>query len=293
VGDNRINFMFPWKLYFCLLQVLFIWCCIRNQQKFALRICLAGVGLIIWPFLGSLLYKYLTYETILNSNYFPLIVISEILGPLMAFAGFIGLMVKKKFYRCLAGLSAVLLVTFLSFWVYISSQVAHLSLSKDRYCKMQFHQWYTGRCVLSYFDNGICLGTVILDNGFLTDPWAIFPGPDGKSVVCLSELDLTDAAFTVNFTKCSNQGVTIPMGLQDAVDRSDFEVRACTRKEVNFVENFIKTADSSVVAGCLRGGLTPSYTREDWVNYFRCATSPNDWRDPVLKDAKPQILPEN
>lgn len=188
------------------------------------------------------------------------------------------------------------LVTFVScalWWIYISWPVASVKLSEGRSCRMQFHQWYTGRCVLSYYENSTCLGTTKLALGLFTHPWAVFPGPEGKSAVCLSWLDNTYTAFAVDYSKGRRKKVVIPDKLQEAVDESDFEVRACSRREVEFVADFIRTTDSQLLSSVLRGGLEPNESREDVLRFLRWATEPNNYRDPVLKGAKPQILPEN
>jgi hypothetical protein len=172
----------------------------------------------------------------------------------------------------------------LAWWVYISVPVAHLSFSKDRYCTLEFHQWSTGRCVLSYDENGVCVGTVRLHSDLLNNPIAFFPGPDGESVVCLSDLDTMGVAFIVDFSKRDRNGVVIPERLRDpgeeSVDRSDFEVRACTRKEVDFVAQYIKTTDPKTLSNLVRWGTTAPQTRENMLNFLKFAT-----------DIKPKLPP--
>jgi hypothetical protein len=103
-------------------------------------------------------------------------------------------------------------------------------------------------------------------------PWAIFPGPDGNIAACFSELDTTYAVFTINFTKRNPQGVVIPEKLQEAVDHSDFEVRASTRKEISFVANYIKTADADQLSALLRGGLTSVQSRAGLLKFLIART---------------------
>jgi hypothetical protein len=192
----------------------------------------------------------------------------------------------------------IVLMLLVGWWAKVSMQVAHVTLSNDRYCTLQFHQWYTGKSILSYFENGTCVGVVQLNNDLFNDPLAMFPGPDGLSVVCLSWPDTFDAAFTVDFSKRSHDGVPIPKRLrldgQEAVDFSNFKVRACTPKEVEFVRHYIETADLKTFANCTRWGNSAA-TEEQRANTLRFLTwaiSPNNWQDPILKNAKPLILPE-
>jgi hypothetical protein len=178
-------------------------------------------------------------------------------------------------------------------WFYISSPVVNVSLSKNSYCKMQFNQWYTGRCMLYYYEDSVCIGRVKLGLGLFTHPLAVFPGSDGKTVVCFSRLDTTYAAFTVDFSKRIQQGTHIPAKLQDAVNYSNFEVRACTRQEVNFVADYIRTVDSNLLAKHLIGGETSEQSRANALLFLRYSTEEHNWHDPVLENAYPQILPEN
>jgi len=191
---------------------------------------------------------------------------------------------------------AVPFMIVLAGWIYFSLPVAHLSFSKDRRCEMEFHQWYTGRCILSYYENDVPVGTVRLHSDFFDNPIAFFPGPDGRSVICFSFLDTTYAAFTVDFTKRNQKGVYVPLLLrvpdEPVVDHSDFEVRACTAKEVAFVGHYIKTVDLATLSNLVRNGTTPE-TREDMLRHLAWSTHLPDRGDPVLKYAKPQILSEN
>ena len=195
-------------------------------------------------------------------------------------------------------LGVLVVLAIIAFWSYLSISVGRLALSKERRCELVFHEWLTGRCVLSYYENGICLGKVRLNNDIFITPQAFFPGPDGKSVVCLSWPDTFYAAFTVDFTKRNDKGVIIPPRLQlpgqEAVDFSNFEVRACTRKEVDFVYNYIKTVDLNTLSHLVRWSEwgTTEETREGMLRCLIWATTPRDYRDPVLKYAAPLILPE-
>jgi hypothetical protein len=190
----------------------------------------------------------------------------------------------------------LVVLAVLAFWGYISTPVARINFSKDRRCKLVFHELLTGNCVLSYYENNVCLGTVKLHSDFLNNPMAFFPGPSGECIVCLSYLDTTYAAFTVDLSKQSLKVGDIPPELrqpgQEAVDSSDFEVRACTRKEVDFVVKYIKSVDIRTLSNLVRGGLTEE-EREALLKSLIWATTSSNWRDPLLKYAKPQILPEN
>jgi hypothetical protein len=290
--------MLPWNLFFCLFEIVLIWCCIRNQGKLTLGLFLAGGFLLLLTFSPNI-YDILPFDEKDIVNIYIQIIVGR-LGLMMTIAGFVGLMVKKKSHPWVIGAFAVFMAIFLFGWVDLSSQVAHLSLSKNRSCKVEFCQWYSGRCVLSYYENGVCVGTAEMDMGAFTHPWMAFPGQDGKSVIFFSELDTTSAVFTVDFTKWNPQGVAIPDRLQDVVNRSDFEVRACTKKEVNYVADYIAMAKLTTLSD-LRGGgptwgaasargnsphLMPE--REFLLNYLKYATS-----DGRLYGADSQILPEN
>jgi len=181
-------------------------------------------------------------------------------------------------------------------WSYMSIPVAQISLSENRHCSLVFHEFLTGKCVLSYYKNNTRVGTVVLHSDLLNNPLAIFPGPDGQTVVCLSDLDTFQAAFTIDLTNQNNNGVAIPDWLrkpdQEAVDRSDFLVRACTKNEVEFVANYIKTANMASLSNCVRWGASRE-TREAYREFLICATTPHDWRDSLLKHASPLMLPQN
>lgn len=215
-----------------------------------------------------------------------LLLIIVVVPSLFVFGGYILSFQSHLFQDSGARLFAYFCALYLAGWIYVSIPVSHFSFSKDRYCKMEFHQWLTGRCVLSYYENSVCVGTVRLHSDLLNNPVAFFPGMDGESVVCFSYLDTTWAAFTVDFTKQDNNGVVIPERLRDpgqeAVDRSDFEVRACTRKEVNFVEQYIKTVDSNTLSNLVIRGSTAPETRRNLLTFLVMAS-----------DMKPQMPPEN
>ena len=200
---------------------------------------------------------------------------------------------KRRFGGC--GCLAILLaVVMAAYWGRVSSfPTARVTLSANRRCTLEFHRWYSGRCVLSCYENGVCVGTTRLCTGWLTDPIAFFPGPNENTVVCFSWGDTTDAAFTVDLTGRHPSGAAIPTRLADVVDWSAFEVRACTRREVDFTVHYIKTADQTDLARLSRMGSGSEQVRADLLKFLLWATGERDYRDPVLKDAIPQLMPEN
>ena len=141
-----------------------------------------------------------------------------------------------------------------------------------------------------YYENGLCTGTVRLSGGLLADPLAFFPGPDANTVLCLSWLDITNAAFTVDFAKRNPRGVTIPEQLEDAVDWSAFEVRACTRREVDFTEQYLKTVDRQTLSHLVRGGSGSEEERQNMLKFLHSATTPSGGYD---HNARAQIVPRN
>ena len=195
---------------------------------------------------------------------------------------------------CLAILLAIggiVLAFVVTVWVKFSSfPPAYLSLPDHRRCVLEFHHWYSGRYVLSYYDNSTCIGTVRLSGGLLTDPLGFFPGPDGNTVLCLSWLDITNAAFTVDFTKRHPRGATIPEQLEDAVDWSAFEVRACTQREVDFTRQYLRTVDRQTLAHLVRGGSGSEAERQNMLEFLRSATTPSGGYD---QNAKAQIVPRD
>jgi hypothetical protein len=174
-------------------------------------------------------------------------------------------------------------------WYLQRTHGAHVELSEGHDCDLSVSAFYLTNGVVSYSENGVCIGRTILSNDFLYDPLAIFPCPDHHSVVCLSWPDTFDAAFTIDFSKYHPDGASIPGRLKGVVvDSSDFEVRACTTKEVAFVKQFIQTADLKTFAACTRWG--PIAETEDHRQYMLDFL---DWSTSPMKDASPLILPED
>ena len=181
------------------------------------------------------------------------------------------------------------------FWI-CHWRAAHVNLSDNRRCTLEYCRWYSGGCVLSCFQNDVRTGTVDLVSGMLEHPWAMFPGPDGNTVICCSILDTTYAAFTVDVTKLNDDPQFTRLHLQvpvePVIERSDFLVRACTAKEMEFVRQYVQTVDLNTLGKSMKGGAITE-TRKNVLTYLTWSTSPNNWQDPVTKFAKPQILPRN
>ena len=150
--------------------------------------------------------------------------------------------------------------------------------------------------MLSCYQDGVRTGTAELINGLFEHPWAMFPGPDGDTVICFSILDTTYATFTVDVTKPNDDPrfarLHLRVPVEPVVERSDFLVRACTVKEVDYLAEYIKTTDLKTLSKSLRGGASTE-TREDLLTYLAWSTTPYNWKVPVSKFAKPQILPRN
>ncbi len=182
-------------------------------------------------------------------------------------------------------------------WLFKSAHSWRVELSEHDECVVRFYEWRSGNCLLEFYHDGTRLGGTTLDRGLLSHPWAVFPGPDGQSVICFSSLDLTFAAFSVDLRSrpvpgASGDGVAVPRDLDEAVIRSDFPVRACTPAEVAFVADLIAQASPSRWASHLSvDALPPEAERDRCLSFLRLATTPNLWRDPSLHGAPPHILP--
>ena len=202
---------------------------------------------------------------------------------------------KTQRFGCpilLLSIGAVVLAVTATEWIRFSSfPPAYMELPGNRRCVLEFHHWYSGRYVLSYYESGVCTGTVRLSGGILTDPLAFFPGPDGNTVLCLSWLDVTNAAFTVDFTKRNLRGVKIPERLEDAVDWSTFEVRACTHHEVDFTRQYLSAVDRGTLSHLVRDCTDPEKARQNMLRFLYSATTPNLYGTDL--NARAQIAPEN
>jgi hypothetical protein len=179
-----------------------------------------------------------------------------------------------------------------AFWFYVSIPVARVELSKDTYCRMEFHQWQTGNCILSYYENGVRAGIVGIHSTLLDNPLAVFPGPDGMSAICISWTDTYYAMFTVDFTRADKNGFVVPKEFQDSwdeglVDFSNFKVRACTWTEVDFVKNYIQTSNFNTLANSVRGGLAPP-GRPYLLKLVEWSTVGN-----MKESGHPKIIPED
>jgi hypothetical protein len=179
-------------------------------------------------------------------------------------------------------------------WIYLSLPVAHLSLSKTQRCTLEFHRWYSGSCMLSYYENDNRAGTVKLHSDYFNNPIAFFPGRDGHSVICFSFLDTTYATFVIDFTKRNAHPDVIDLPLvvraEPVVDRSDFAVRPCTEEEVDRLAQFLRTTDLFSLSHLVRGSVT-SETREDLLKHLEWSTGRWVSASTDLQFSKPQILP--
>jgi hypothetical protein len=184
----------------------------------------------------------------------------------------------------------------LCWWLTKSARFSQVMLSEHAYCKVHFYYWRSGNCTLDFYRDGVRVGGTTLGRGLFTHPWAVFPGPAGQSVICFSWLDTTFAAFSVDLRQRpeqkDNSGVQVPPALAEAVNRSDFPVRACTPAEVLFVADLIARATPSSWASHLYvDEVAPDQEKQRCLSFLRLATTPGLWRDPSLHGAPPQILP--
>ncbi len=183
----------------------------------------------------------------------------------------------------------VLACLLLSWWLIKAARVWQVALTENSYCRVHFYCWYSGDCTLDFYRDGAHVGRTVLGRGLFTHPWAVFPGPDGQSVVCFSWLDATFAAFTVDLRQRTDAAV--PRVLEEAVERSDFPVRACTHVEVEFVADLIADAEPSHWASHLYVDELPAdLERDRCQSFLRLATMPNLWRNRSLDGAPPKIL---
>ncbi len=190
----------------------------------------------------------------------------------------------------------VLAILTLAGLAYLHIPAAHFSFSETRRCELAFDQLYPSACLLSYYENERRVGTTKLHADLFDNPDAFFPGPDGHSAICFTYLDTTYATFTVDFAKRNQDedfhNLRLRVPVEPIVDRSDFEVRACTAREVAYLEQYIKTADETTLAALVRGRSTPE-VRKALLDHLTWSTRPYNSRDPVLRYAKPQLLPQN
>ena len=85
--------------------------------------------------------------------------------------------------------------------------------------------------------------------------------------------------------------MAIPEKLEDAVDWSAFEVRACTHREVGFTRQYLLTVDPRTLSHLVRGPVDdPEKTRQNLLRFLLEATSSWGTTDHA---GKAQIEPEN
>lgn len=146
--------------------------------------------------------------------------------------------------------------------------------------------------MIDYLQGGALRGKAVLRAGLFTHPFAVIPGQDRNVLICFSELDTTYAVFAIDLKSIQPNGVSIPSTLSETVDFSQLSLRACTKSEVAFIDNFVRSTDLPELSRYVYGGLHSEIQRAEFLCFLVLATSENNWRDPQLKDAKPQILPE-
>jgi len=187
-----------------------------------------------------------------------------------------------------------LLVTY---WVAVSRKTVLISLGPGRDCKWQLNHWCTGRCLFSYYEHGVCKGTVRTCKGLFEWPGAVFAGLDGESVICIYELDTTVAVFTIDLTKRNSAGISPPKSLTDTVLFSNFAVRACTKAEVAYVKRYISVNSDVLFKRTFAlndSNVAPERLKKNLLNALALGTTPNEEREVSWRQySQPQILPEN
>jgi hypothetical protein len=193
----------------------------------------------------------------------------------------------------------ILVALFVIFWSLISSKVVHLSLSDTRECRWELNQWYTGRCVFSYYENGVRKGTMRTFKGLFERPVAIFPGPTDKTIICIYELDTTVAVFAVDFREADPKGIPPPQSLKETILFSNFRERACTKAEVTYLRNHISSTQDPLWRNAFAifgSKVDPELGRQSLLRSVDFGTVRYEERDPTSwwRDySKPQIPPED
>jgi hypothetical protein len=181
-------------------------------------------------------------------------------------------------------------------WIVISSKVVKLSLGATDQGKWQLNQWYSGKCLLSYYEGPTYKGSTRTAKGLFEWPIAAFPGLTPGTVICIYKLDTTVAVFAIDLTRRSDAGIEPPKSLKDTVLFSNFETRACTKAEVDHLNKHITDNPSTLseTIFALWNSKSPEQLRQDLLYAVSLGTIPNEERNTELKDkSQPQILPEN
>lgn len=184
----------------------------------------------------------------------------------------------------------------LIFWIAVSSKVVSVSLGEGREGKWQVNQWYTGRCLFSYYENGVRQGTVRTRKGFFEWPLAVFPGATGTTVICIYALDTTIAVFTIDLTKRNAAGIPPPSSLAETVLFSNFQVRASSKAEVTYLKEYISANALTLkdTTFALKSSDDPERLKQNTLYAVALGTVPHEERTgDWMHYAHPQIAPEN
>jgi hypothetical protein len=197
----------------------------------------------------------------------------------------------------LAKILLLIVIALLLFcWITLSRKVVSVSLGEGREGKWQLNQWYTGRCLFSYYENGVFKGNVRTFKGPFEWPVAVFPGLTAETVICIYELDTTIAVFTIDLTKRNTTGIPPPKSLAETVLFSNFEVRACTKAEVAYLNQYISAnalaLDTRTFA--LKNSNEPEQLKHNLLYAMALGTVPHEERSgDWMYYSHPQIPPED
>ena len=197
------------------------------------------------------------------------------------------------------GTVKIVLVVVLAFiaiiWILVSRKVVYISVGNGGQCVWRLNEWYSGRCVLSYYQDGIRKGIVRTHKGAFEWPAAAFSGPDPNSILCIYELDNTIAVFAIDLTEPNEKGIAPPPSLSTTVLFSNFPVRACTKAEVAYLKDCISSsralANNTFSLSDSRVDLKT--LKQNLLRVVDMGTRPNRERTGDSRyDAQPQIVPE-
>jgi hypothetical protein len=204
-------------------------------------------------------------------------------------------MEKRPMFTIGKVIALIALMLLFGIWALVSSKVVRFSFGNNRECRWELNQWYNGRCVLSYYENGVRKGFVRTAKGPFTWPTAVFPGPDDQTVICIYELDTTIAVFTIELTGQSIADIPPPQSLGNTVLFSNFRVRACSKSEVAYLKNFISTNPGPLwkyAFALFASRIGADHLKEGLLNALAMGTVPHEERNGDFRyDAHPQIPP--
>jgi hypothetical protein len=194
------------------------------------------------------------------------------------------------------GLLGVVVILVAFGWISLSRKVVRISLGQARECVWQINQWYSGKCVLSYYEDGIRKGIVQTGKGLWEWPIAGYPGLSPGSVIALHELDNTVAVFTIDLTEAAPHGVPPPAALSAVVRFSNFRTRACTHSEVAYLKDFISHIELPCQSTFPLNDCKsdPGALKRALLRAVDMGTIPYEQRTGDLRDAaQAQILPQD